>query len=73
MFFRFKQNKNIVNVTFVNHRFKLRRTFIKPNSFIMAEKGVSQCGTYLLSKMKDDSVVASLSNSYMSFLLNLLL
>ena len=39
MFFRFNQNKNIVNLTSVNHRFKLRRAFIKPNFFIMAKKG----------------------------------
>ena len=31
MFFRFKQNKNIVNVNSVNYRFKLRRTFMKQN------------------------------------------
>ena len=38
MFFRFKRNKNIVNVTSVKYRFKLRRTFVKLNFFIMTKK-----------------------------------
>ena len=71
MFFRFKQNKNIINVTSVNYRFELGRTFIKPNFFIITKKGVrhkgepivtpSICLKSLLSKMKDYSVVASFS------------
>ena len=32
MFFRFKQNKNIVNVTSVNHRFKHRFTVLNYES-----------------------------------------
>ena len=40
-FIRFKQNKNIDNVTPVNHSFKLRRTFIQPFFFLMTEKGAS--------------------------------
>ena len=40
MFFRFKQNKNIVNVTLVNRRFKLRKTFIKPVFFEKWQKKV---------------------------------
>ena len=32
MFFTFKQNKNIVNITSVNFRFKLRKTFSKPKN-----------------------------------------
>ena len=44
MFFRFKQNKNTVDITSVNYRFKLRRAFIKPNFFVMIKKGISQCG-----------------------------
>ena len=40
-FIRFKQNKNIDNVTLVNHSFKLRRTFIQPFFFLMTEKGAS--------------------------------
>ena len=30
MFFWFKRNKNVVNVTSANYRFKLHRAFIKP-------------------------------------------
>ena len=41
----FKQNKNIINITSVNFRFKLRRTIIKPKIFKMTKKGISQCGT----------------------------
>ena len=41
MFFRFKQNKNIVNVTSVSHKFKLRRTFLKPHCFVMAKKALA--------------------------------
>ena len=37
MFFRFKQNKNIVNVTSVNYSFEMRKTLIKPNFFIMTK------------------------------------
>ena len=39
------QNKNIVNVTSANYRIKLRSTLIKPTLFVMAKKGISQCGT----------------------------
>ena len=63
MFFRFKQNKNIVNVNSVNYRFKLRRTVMKQNWETKGEPiaAPSICFYSLLLKMKDDSVVASLS------------
>ena len=47
MFFRFKQNKNAVNIASVKTRFK-SRTLLKPNFLIMAhtqKKNITQCGT----------------------------
>ena len=71
------RTKKIVNVASVNYRFKLRRTFIKPKFLIMTKmasasmgpKGEpittpSICLQNLLSKMKDDSVVVSLSKLF---------